>query len=190
MNTFFTFGVSVIVAGCSILVAHAAVIPKISLEQLGKTDKTVSYSVNADTGPDGISAAEVFLTVPVGVSLVSEDTGGSAFETEVTKAVQSGQQVHVVRASLTKNGIISRKAHVTTLTFSAPASPNNLPTVVEATSKMIRYSDSADVLHASPSPTIVAKKTQTHPYVLPIAVGALAILGAALFAKNRRNSSR
>ena len=171
---------------------QAASSPHYLITDLGTASGITTYEIDADSGGNGISASEVLVVLPATAQYKSSDTTVSKFDTEVTPPSFTKGQYHIVRAALAKDGLMGTAIPVARFSVT---NAGTLPTIDITASKMIRYSDSSDLLHPTVSRTIVTsaapKPAATTPsYQLPIAIGlgVIALLAtAALFLRRKKS---
>lgn len=157
---------------------------------LGVANGVRTYEIDIDTAGQGVSAAEVWVNLPTSLHYGGTDVKPSAFDTEVTAPGLSGGRLHMIRASLTKDGLTGKSVPLARFTATGD---EVLPTVDPKDSKLIRYTDSEDLLHPKPVATAVAsakpvsqpQKSQTLLIALA-AVSALAVLGALAYVRSKR----
>ena len=106
---------------------------------------TFPVDLRIDTGGQGVSATEVYLTIPAGLQYSSFDASTSVFDTNVTSPAVSGNTLHFDRAVLTAGGYTGAGEVIRLIFTPIAAGPNPL-NIDQANSKAIAYSDSSNVL--------------------------------------------
>ena len=141
-----------------------------------------TYEINTNTAGNEIAAVEAFVTFPVGTTYVSADTSLSHFTTEVTPAELKGGELHIVRLFNNKVGLVGPAVPFAKFTVNG----NGVPAIDLSSSKMIRLSDSVDVLHptirsSNSSPNQIPSSTQPKRNLTVVVISLLFLALGALF---------
>ena len=190
MSTFpYLLSLAVIVSISLNGTVQAADSPHFLIANLGTVSGTTTYEIDADSSSSSISAIEILVNLPSAVQYKSSDTTVGKFDTEVTPPSFAKGQYRIIRAALVKDGLMGNAIPV--VRFSV-TNASTLPTIDAVGSKMIRYSDSADLLHPVVNRAVVTSAapkpatTTTSRLPITIGLGAIILVVAALLIRRRQ----
>ena len=109
------------------------------------TNFPVDITVN--TGGQGVSAVEIYLTIPTGLQYASFDASTSKFDTNVSSPTVSGNRLHFDRALISAGGF-NGTGEVIRLFFTPLAVGSNALNIDQAASQVVAYSDSTNILQS------------------------------------------
>ena len=125
--------------------------------------------ITVNTGGQGVTAVEIYLTIPTGLQYANFDASTSKFDTSVTSPTVSGNRLHFDRALITAGGF-NGTGEVIRLFFTPLAAGSNALNIDQAASKVIAYSDSTNILqsvnnaiYSVPAPTVATTPISAVP---------------------------
>ena len=119
--------------------------------------------VIVNTGGQGASAVEVYLTIPAGLQYASFDASTSKFDTNVTSPTVSGNRLHFDQALLAPGGF-NGTGEVIRLFFTPTTVGSSALNIDQTTSQVVAYSDSTNIL--------LSVNNATYAVVAPVAASA------------------